>query len=111
MLPELLDRIPADQDIGSITADGACDTRKGHDAIADRGATAFGHSLDPVAFVPSLPPRKNVKPWKTATAGAAARNEALRASKYLGRGLWRRCSGYQALLHKSAEGIHLVNPA
>ena len=40
------------------------------------------------------PPRKNAKPWKTATAGAIARNEALRASKYLGRALWRRWSGY-----------------
>lgn len=31
---------------------------------------------------------------KTATAGAIARNEALRVSKYLGRTLWRRWSGY-----------------
>ncbi|RAK07154.1 DDE family transposase [Salipiger aestuarii] len=28
MRPELLDQIPRDQDIGSVTADGACDTRK-----------------------------------------------------------------------------------
>ena len=41
-----------------------------------------------------IPPRKNAKPWKTETAGAVARNEALRASKYLGRALWRRWSGY-----------------
>jgi hypothetical protein len=34
------------------------------------------------------------KPWKAITAGAVARNEALRASKYLGRALWRRWSGY-----------------
>ena len=46
---------------------GAYDTRKCHDAIADRGA----HSV--------IPPRKNAKPWKTVTAGALARNEALRA--------------------------------
>jgi hypothetical protein len=31
---------------------------------------------------------------KTVTAGAGARNEALRASKYLGRALWRRWRGY-----------------
>ena len=49
---------------------------------ADRGAHAV------------IPPRKNAKPWLTATVGAAARNEALRASKYLGRALWRRWSGY-----------------
>ena len=49
---------------------------------ADRGAAAV------------IPPRKNAKPWKAVTAGAVARNEALRASKYLGRALWRRWSGY-----------------
>jgi hypothetical protein len=62
--------------------DGAYDTRKWHDAIADRGARAV------------IPPRKNAKPWKTVTAGAIARNEALRASKYLGRAIWRNWSGY-----------------
>jgi hypothetical protein len=82
MLPELLAQISADQDIASVTADGAYDTRKCHDAIAERGAAAV------------IPPRKNAKPWKTATAGAVARNEALRASKHLGRALWRRWSGY-----------------
>lgn len=82
MLPELLDQIPADQEIGSVTADGAYDTRKCHDAIAERGAAAV------------IPPRKNARPWKPDTAGAVARNEALRASKYLGRALWRRWSGY-----------------
>jgi hypothetical protein len=41
-----------------------------------------------------IPPRKNAKPWKAITASAVARNEALRASKYLGRALWRRWSGY-----------------
>ena len=106
MLPELLAQIPADQDIASVTApsrgfqtsrcratDGAYDTRKCHDAIhcpavvcmqttrgADRGAAAI------------IPPRKSAKPWKTVTEGAVARNEALRASKYLGRALWRPLS-------------------
>lgn len=77
MLPELLGQIPGDQEIGSITADRAYDTRKCHNAIADRGAHAV------------IPPRKNARPWKATTAGAVARNEALRASKYLGRALWR----------------------
>ena len=80
MLPELLSQIPREQEIGSVTADGACDTRKCHDAIAERGAHAV------------IPPRKNAKPWKTVTAGAVARNEALRASRYLGRALWRPLS-------------------
>ncbi|WP_296761748.1 transposase, partial [Sediminimonas sp.] len=63
-------------------ADGAYDTRKCHDAIADRGANA------------DIPPRNNAKSWKPTTAGATACNEALRASKYLGRAIWRRWSGY-----------------
>jgi hypothetical protein len=82
VLPDLLSQIPENQEIGSVTADGAYDTRKCHNAIADRGVHAV------------IPPRKNAKPWKAVTAGAVARNEALRASKYLGRALWRRWSGY-----------------
>ena len=82
MLPELLSQIPSDQEIGSVTGDGAYDTRKCHDAIAARGAHAI------------IPPRKNAKPWKPTTPGAIARNEAVNASRYLGRALWRRWSGY-----------------
>jgi hypothetical protein len=82
MLPELLKQIPPDQPIASVTADGAFDTRKCHDAIAERGAAAV------------IPPRKNAKPWKPDTAGAVARNEVLRASRRLGRTIWRRWSGY-----------------
>ena len=50
MLPELLDQIPPDHEIASVTADGAFDTRKCHDASAARGAAAI------------IPPRKNAKP-------------------------------------------------
>ena len=82
MLPELLDQIPPDQEIGSVTADGAFDTRKCHDAIAARGAAAI------------IPPRKNAKTWKPDTPGAVARNEILLTSKRVGRTIWRRWSGY-----------------
>ncbi|TDK53375.1 IS5 family transposase [Antarcticimicrobium luteum] len=82
MLPELLNQIPADQTIGSVTADGAYDTRRCHDVIAARNAHAV------------IPPRKNAKPWKSTSAGAIARNEAVNASRYLGRAIWRRWSGY-----------------
>jgi len=81
MLPELLAQIPADMVIASVTADGAYDTRKCHDAMAERGAAAVS------------PPRKNAKPWEAITADAVALNEALRASKYLGRALRRRWIG------------------
>ena len=82
VLPDLLSQIPPEQEIATVTADGAYDTRRCHDAIADRGAHAV------------IPPRKNARPWKPTTAGAMARNEALRASKYLGRAIWRNWSGY-----------------
>ena len=82
ILPELLEQIPPDQAIGRVTADGAYDTRKCHDAIAARRAHAV------------IPPRKNAKPWKPSSAGAVARNEAVNASRYLGRAIWRKWSGY-----------------
>ncbi|MEQ6203605.1 IS5 family transposase [Sulfitobacter sp. HNIBRBA2951] len=82
MLPDLLNQIPADEDLGSVTADGAFDTRKCHDAIAARNAHAV------------IPPRKNAKLWKAYTPGTIARNEAVRSSKYLGRALWRHLTGY-----------------
>jgi hypothetical protein len=53
-------------------------TRKCHAAIAARGATAFGHSAEPMAFVPSLQPRKNARPWKPDSPGAVACNQILR---------------------------------
>jgi hypothetical protein len=82
MLPELLDRIPPEQEITTVTADGAFDIRKCHDAIAARGAAAI------------IPPRKNAKPWNPDTLGAVARNDILRTSKRVGRPIWRRWSGY-----------------
>jgi hypothetical protein len=82
ILPDLLSQIPPDQELGSVTADGAYDTRKCYDAIAARDAHAV------------IPPRKNAKMWKPDTPEARARNEAVRSSKYLGRALWRRWSGY-----------------
>jgi len=82
MLPDLLAQLPPDQEIATVTADGAYDTRACHDAVADRGAAAI------------IPPRRNARPWKPDTAGARARNEILRTSKHLGRALWRNWSGY-----------------
>jgi hypothetical protein len=69
---------------------------------ADRGAAAFGNTLEPVAFVPSLPPSKNAKPWKPDTAGAfgmvldamvdhvSPRNDILRSRMRVSRTIWRR---------------------
>jgi hypothetical protein len=96
VLPELLNQIPEGEEIGTVTADGAYDTRRCHTAIIDRQATAFGHSLEPVAFVPSLPIRKNGRPWKADCPAAIARNETLRATRHYGRAFWKRWTGYHA---------------
>jgi Transposase DDE domain len=83
ILPGLWDQIMADEQIGSVTADGAYDKRKFNEEIATRGATAV------------IPPRKNAKPGKPTSPNTVARNEALRASKYPCRAIWRRWSGYR----------------
>jgi IS5 family transposase len=41
MLPKLLEQIPPEEPIGTVTADGAYDTRACHAAVAAREATAF----------------------------------------------------------------------
>ena len=41
-----------------------------------------------------IPLRKNAKPWKPTSAGAIACNEAVNASRHLGRTIWQRWSGY-----------------
>ncbi len=56
MVAELLSQIRPDQKSASVTADGACDARKCHDAIAECGAHAV------------IPPCKNAKPWKPDSA-------------------------------------------
>ena len=82
ILPDLLAQLPQEEQIASISGDGAYDTRSVHEASAARKAALL------------VPPRRNGKPWKTQTAGAPERNETLRAIKHLGRRLWKRWSGY-----------------
>ncbi len=82
MLSELLAQIPAEEPIGLVTADGAYDTRPCHAAIAARRASAV------------IPTRRNGRLWKETTPGAQARNDILRATRELGRAIWRNWSGY-----------------
>ncbi len=84
VLPDLLDQIPKEEEIGTVTADGAYDTRRCHTAIVDRQAT------------PIIPIRKNGRPWKEDCPAAKARNEALRATRHYGRAFWKRWTGYHA---------------
>lgn len=67
MLPDLLAQLPPDQEIATVTADGAYDTRACHDAVADRGAAAI------------IPPRRNARP------GSRTRQEPERATRSCGR--------------------------
>ena len=85
VLPDLLDQIPEGEDIGTVTADGAYDTRRCHTAITLREATAI------------IPIRKNGRPWKEDCLAAldsvlgpmadnvSPRNETLRATRHYGR--------------------------
>lgn len=82
MLPALLAQIPPGDPVASVSGDGAYDTKGCHAAIAHRGAQAV------------IPPRKNGKPCKETLVGAVVRNEALRACQRLGRGVWKKWSGY-----------------
>ena len=82
VLPDLLDQIPDDEDIGTVTADGAYDTRRCHSAIIAHGGTAI------------IPIRKNGRPWKDDCPAARARNETLRATRHYGRAFWKRWTGY-----------------
>lgn len=70
VLPELLAQIPEGEEIGTVAADGAYDTRRCHAAIIDRQATAI------------IPIRKNGRPWKEDRPAAISRNETLRATRH-----------------------------
>jgi hypothetical protein len=91
VLPDLLDQIPQDEQIGTVTADGAYDTRRCHTAIVERGATA------------TIPIRRNGRAWKEDCPAAQARNEILRASQHFGRALWKRLTGYHARSRAEAK--------
>ena len=95
VLPDLLAQIPSDQPIGTVTGDGAYDTRTCHTAIAGRGGTAI------------IPIRRNGRPWKQDGPAARARNEILRASGYFGRAFWKRLTGYHARSRVEAQMLRL----
>ena len=81
-LPALLDQIPEGEQIGSVTADGAYDTRRCHTAILEHEATAI------------IPIRKNGRLWREDCPAAVARNAILRDVREEGRAAWKRRNGY-----------------
>lgn len=95
VLPSLLAQLPSDQPLGTVTADGAYDTRACHTAIAERGATAI------------IPIRRNGRAWKEDGPAARARNETLRATQRFGRALWKRLTGYHARSRVEAQMLRL----
>ena len=78
VLPDLLGQIPVDENISTVTADGAYDTRRCHTAILARDAA------------PIIPIRKNGRSWKENCPAAISRSETLRATRYYGRAFWKR---------------------
>ena len=84
VLPDPLDQIPESEPIGTVTADGAYDSRRCHSAIIERDA------------VPIIPIRKNGREWKEDCPAARSRNETLRATRHYGRAFWKRWTGYHA---------------
>jgi len=81
---DLLEQIPEGEAIGTVTADGAYDTRRCHTAILDRQAT------------PIIPIRKNGRPSKENCPAAITRNATQRATRHYGRVFRKRWTGYHA---------------
>ncbi|RBI67552.1 hypothetical protein DQW77_17475 [Roseovarius sp. TE539] len=81
---KVLFKLPLRQDeqIGTVTADGAYETRRCHTAIIDRQGTAI------------IPIRTNGRLWKEDCPAAHARNETLRVTRHYGRAFWKRWTGY-----------------
>lgn len=82
LLPELLSQIPPDEPINTVTADGAYDTRRCHEAIIERGANGI------------IPIRRNGRAWKADCPAAITRNEIFHATRHLGRALWKTWTRY-----------------
>jgi hypothetical protein len=81
-MPELLGQIPEGEDIGTVTADGAYDTRRCHTAIINRQA------------IPIIPSARTAGLGKTTEPAAIARNVTLRATRRYGRAFWKLWTGY-----------------
>jgi hypothetical protein len=86
-LPDLLNQIPDDEQISSVTADGSYDTRRCHSAIPEHNAKAV------------LPRRKNGRLWRADCPAAVARNTILRNV----RAAWTRRNGHHVRSRAEAK--------
>ncbi|SNT76810.1 IS5 family transposase [Paracoccus seriniphilus] len=91
LLPDLLSQISEGEEIATVTADGAYDTRRCHTAIIEHGADAV------------IPIRRNGRAWKEDCPAALARNEILRATRHFGRALWKKWAGYHVRSRVEAQ--------
>ena len=73
---------PEDQEIATVTGDGAFDTRRCHTAILARSGAAI------------IPTRQNGRFWREDCPAARVRNDILRATRLLGRAIWKNGSGH-----------------
>ena len=87
----MLSQIPDGEEIETVTADGAYDTRRCYAAILEPGAE------------PIIPPRRNGRAWKPDCPAAISRNEILRATRCLGRSIWMKWTGYHARSRVEAQ--------
>ncbi len=96
VLPELRDQIPEGEEIGTVTADGAYDTRRwGPPSTARQCMFACTRGIDR-QITAILPIRKNGRPWKEDCPAARVRNETLRATRHYGRAFRKHPTRYHA---------------
>jgi hypothetical protein len=80
VIADLLEQVPCDEALLSLTGDGAYDTQPVYEAVIQRNA------------VPIIPPRRNARIRKG--DAFAYRNAAVAACRHLGRKIWKVWSGY-----------------
>lgn len=80
VLCDLLEQLPPEESLQSLTGDGAYDTQPAYEAVIRHGA------------IPITPLRKNA--WVRRRAVCEHRNEAIAACRHLGRSIWKRWIGY-----------------
>ena len=80
VLPELQDQIPEGEEIGTVTADCAYDTRRCHTAIIDRQAPAIIPILKTTAL-------------KRGLSGRSRTQQTLRATRHYGRAFGKHWTG------------------
>lgn len=73
---DLLEQLPPDEALKSLTGDSAYDTQPAYEAVIRRGA------------IPIIPPRKNARVRR------GSRNAAIAVCRRLGRSIWKRWIGY-----------------